>query len=79
MQGIKAICHISAWHLRISGLIEDYCNKNGITGYCVKDGKKARVNSIIELFLLHVTYGKEVTFYIEGGDKEDFKKFISSF
>lgn len=76
MQTIKAKCLISAWHLRISGLIEDYCIKNGIKGYCIKDNKKARLNSILELFFLHVTYNKEVTFEIESGNIEGFKKFL---
>lgn len=76
MQKIKTKCLISAWHLRISGLIEDYCTKNGIKGYCIKDNKKAKLNSILELFFLHVTYGKEVIFEIQSGDAEKFKNFL---
>ena len=57
------------------GLLVDFCNKNNISGKVSYNGKAALINSITQLFLLHVIFNKEVTITVDK-KADELKKFI---
>lgn len=57
------------------GALVDFCNKNNIRGTVEYRSKKAKINSITQLFLLHVVFNTEVSITVDKKEDE-LKKFI---